>query len=293
MGIHVPLITPFDEAGRVDAGALERLAHAMADGGAAGLVALGTTAEAATLDEDEKASVRETVGRVCRERGLRYTVGAGGPDTRRAAEELAALEGVGADAALVSVPSYVRPSQDGVVAHFEALAAASAVPLVVYNIPYRTGLALTADTVRRIAAIDGVQGFKHAVGGIDQDTVLLVKDVPLYAGDDVFAPALLALGAEGAIAASAHLATDLWVKLARFHDPELGHALARLAAACFAEPNPTVIKAVLHAQGRIPTPDVRLPLLPAGRPSLETALRALAASGDTRDRTYALIGETG
>lgn len=290
MGIHVPLITPFDEAGRVDAGALERLAHEVADGGVAGLVVLGTTAEAAMLDEAEKAVVRETVGRVCRERGLRYTVGAGGPDTRRAAAELAELD---ADAALVSVPSYVRPSQDGVVAHFEALARASAVPLVVYNIPYRTGLALAADTVRAIAAIDGVAGFKHAVGGIDQDTVLLVREVPLYAGDDVFAPALLALGARGAIAASAHLATERWVEEARFHDAERGHALARLAAACFAEPNPTVIKAVLHAQGRIPTPDVRLPLLPAGRPSLETALRALAASGDTRDRTYALIGETG
>lgn len=78
MGIHVPLITPFDEAGRVDAGALGRLAHEVADGGVAGLVALGTTAEAAMLDEAEKAVVRETVGRVCRERGLRYTVGAGG-----------------------------------------------------------------------------------------------------------------------------------------------------------------------------------------------------------------------
>ncbi|MFF3948934.1 dihydrodipicolinate synthase family protein [Streptomyces sp. NPDC001902] len=290
MGIHVPLITPFDEAGRLDAGALERLAHEVADGGVAGLVALGTTAEAAMLDEAEKAVVRETVGRVCRERGLRYTVGAGGTDTRRAAAELAGLD---ADAALVSVPSYVRPSQEGVVAHFEALARVSAVPLVVYNIPYRTGLPLTADTVRRVAAIDGVAGFKHAVGGIDHDTVLLVGEVPLYAGDDVFAPALLALGARGAIAASAHLATERWVEEARFHDAERGHALARLAAACFAEPNPTVIKAVLHAQGRIPTPDVRLPLLPAGRPSLETALRALAASGDTRDRTYALIGETG
>ncbi|MDX2852476.1 dihydrodipicolinate synthase family protein [Streptomyces sp. PA03-3a] len=290
MGIHVPLITPFDEVGRVDAGALERLAHEVADGGVAGLVALGTTAEAAMLDEAEKAVVRETVGRVCRERGLWYTVGAGGTDTRRAAAELAGLD---ADAALVSVPSYVRPSQDGVVAHFEALARASAVPLVVYNIPYRTGLALTADTVRRIAAIDGIVGFKHAVGGIDQDTVLLVGEVPLYAGDDVFAPALLALGAEGAIAASAHLATERWVELARSHDPEQGQALARLAAALFAEPNPAVIKAVLHVQGRIPSPDVRLPLLPAGRPSLGTALRALAASGDTRDRTYALIGETG
>lgn len=290
MGIHVPLITPFDVDGSVDAAALERLANEVLDDGAEGLVALGTTAEVATLDEGEKALVRETVGRVCRGRGARFTVGAGGADTRRAAEELRGLE---ADAALVTVPAFVRPSEDGVVAHFEALAEASAVPLVVYNIPYRTGRTLSADTVRRIAAIDGVHGFKHAVGGIDQDTVLLVRDVELYAGDDVFAPALLALGAAGAILASAHLATAQWVELARFHDPERGHALARLAAACFAEPNPTVTKAVLHAQGRIPTPAVRLPLLPAGRPALETALRALAAAGDTRDSTYALIGETG
>jgi 4-hydroxy-tetrahydrodipicolinate synthase len=290
MGIHVPLITPFDGTGRLDAAALERLACDIADEGAAGLVALGTTAEAPTLEEAEKAVVRETVGRVCRERGLRFTVGAGGPDTRRAAEELRTLD---ADAALVTVPSFVRPSQDGVVAHFEALAQASAVPLIVYNVPYRTGLALTPGTVRRIAAIPGVQGFKHSVGAIDPDTVLLVGDVPLYAGDDVLAPALLALGAEGAILASAHLATAQWVEEAHMHDAERGRALARLAAACFAEPNPTVIKAVLHAQGRIPTADVRLPLLPAGRPALETALRALAATGDTRDRTHALIGETG
>ncbi|MFJ5217761.1 dihydrodipicolinate synthase family protein [Streptomyces sp. NPDC088354] len=290
MGIHVPLITPFDADGRVDAAALERLAHDVLDDGAEGLVALGTTAEVATLDEAEKELVREIVGRGCRERGARFTVGAGGADTRRAAEELRALD---ADAALVTVPAFVRPSEDGVVAHFEALAEASAAPLVVYNIPYRTGRTLSADTVRRIAAIPGVIGFKHAVGGIDQDTVLLVREVPLYAGDDVFAPALLALGAAGAILASAHLATAQWVELARPHDPARGHALARLAAACFAEPNPTVTKAVLHAQGRIPTPAVRLPLLPAGRPAVETALRALAASGDTRDRTYALIGETG
>lgn len=280
-GIHVPLITPFGEDGRIDAEALERLAHEVLSEGAAGLVALGTTAEAATLDAGEKDRVRAVVGRVCRGFGAWFTVGAGSNDTAATGRELAGLE---ADAALVPVPPFTRPSQDGVIAHFERVAAESAVPLIVYNIPYRTGLTLSAATIRRLAAVPGIIGFKHAVGGIDADTVALVREVPLYAGDDLFAPALLALGAPGAILASAHLGTRRWVELFRAYDPRLGHELSALAATLFAEPSPAVIKAVLHARGRIPTPAVRLPLLPAGRSARETALRVLAGSGDTRDR---------
>jgi 4-hydroxy-tetrahydrodipicolinate synthase len=289
-GIHVPLITPFGEDGRVDGAVLERLARGLLDDGVAGLVALGTTAEAAALDEGERAAVRGIVGRVCRERGAHFTVGAGSNDTRRTEAEVAGLE---ADAALVTVPYFTRPSEAGVVAHFERVAAASAAPLIVYNVPYRTGQTLSRATVRALAAIPGVIGFKHAVGGIDADTVALVGEVPLYAGDDVFAPALFAMGAPGGILASAHLGTGRWVELFRAYEPGLGHELSAMAATLFAEPNPTVIKAVLHAQGRIPTPAVRLPLLAAGGPARETAVRALAAAGDTRDRTYALIGETG
>ncbi|MFI9106282.1 dihydrodipicolinate synthase family protein [Streptomyces fildesensis] len=294
-GIHVPLITPFDADGTVAAAALEGLAHSALDGGAAGLVALGTTAEAATLDAEERGTVIEIVGRVCRERGAWLTVGAGSNDTRRSGEELRALAGTGAAAALVPVPYFTRPSEAGVIAHVEALAADSPVPLIIYNIPYRTGQTLGIEALLRLAAIPGVVGVKHAVGGIDQDTVaLLGAELPgfaVLAGDDVFAPALLALGAAGAVLASAHLLTERWVELARTGDRALGHRLATLAAAVFAEPNPTVIKAVLHAHGRIPGPGVRLPLLPAGGPSLETALRAWDAAGDTRVRTHALIGE--
>jgi 4-hydroxy-tetrahydrodipicolinate synthase len=271
--IHVPLITPFDADGAVAPGPLEELAHSVLDDGAAGLVALGTTAEAAVLDAGERRLVTEVVSRVCRERGAYLTVGAGSNDTRGSIEALAKVE---ADAALVPVPYFTRPSEAGVIAHFEALAEASPVPLIVYNIPHRTGRALGADTVRRLAAIPAVVGIKHAVGGIDQDTVALVPDVPLLAGDDVFAPALFALGAAGGILASAHLATDRWVRLAGSYDAGLGHELAALAIAVFAEPNPTVIKAVLHAQGRIPTPDVRLPLLPVGPAAARTAEAALA-----------------
>lgn len=94
----------------------------------------------------------------------------------------------------------------------------------------------------------------------------------MLAGDDAFAPALFALGAQGGILASAHLVTGRWAELAETGDRALGHRLSALAAAVFSEPNPAVVKAVLHAQGRIPTPDVRLPLLPASPQALAEAL---------------------
>lgn len=296
--IHVPLITPFDDDGAIAITTLEELAHSVLDEGAAGIVALGTTGEAATLDDVERCTVLATVGRVCRERGARFTVGAGSNDTRRTADELHVLADGGADAALVPVPYFTRPSEDGVVAHFEALAeAVPGLPLIVYNIPYRTGRTIGLRTLRRLAAIPGVAGVKHAVGGIDEDTVALLGATPpgfdVWAGDDVFAPAMFALGAAGGILASAHLATREWADLARGHDVRLGHRLSGPAAALFAEPSPAVLKAVLHAQGRIPGPSVRLPLLPASRSARETALRAVTGAGDTRDHTYVTIGETG
>ena len=170
-------------------------------------------------------------------------------------------------------------------AHFTRLAADSPVPLIVYNIPYRTGRVLSAQTLLDLASVPGIAGIKHAVGAIDQDTILLMAgrpdDFAVLAGDDVFASPLLALGAEGGILASAQLCTgefaDLiaaWRSGPAEQARELGHRLAPLATALFAEPNPAVIKGVLHAQGKIPSPGVRLPLLPA-RPDTVAAAVAL------------------
>ncbi|MGN9837329.1 4-hydroxy-tetrahydrodipicolinate synthase family protein [Nonomuraea sp. H19] len=280
-GIHVPLITPFTEAGEVALDAIEKLAHQVLDEGAAGLVALGTTGEVAALDPEERARVIEVCARVCGERQALLTVGVTGNDTRSTAQALRSLPpGVGA--ALVTVPYFLRPGEQGVVAHFEALAEETPVPLVIYHIPYRTGQAVGAATLRRLGAHPMIAGVKYAAGGIDQDAVELLGDLPdgfeVAGGDDVFISPLLALGASGGILASAHLHTrsfvelvDAWqagdVALAR----ALGHRLARLSAALFAAPNPTVIKGVLHAQGLIPTPDVRLPLVPADAAAVSQA----------------------
>ena len=274
-GILVPLITPFGAGGAVALDVLARLAHEVLDDGAAGLVALGTTAEPGSLTPAEQEAVVDVIAAVSRERGTPLLVG-----TRI---DLAARPGV--TAALSLVPPFVRPGEAGVVAHFEALA--GTVPLVIYHVPYRTGQDLSIATILRLAAIDGVIGLKYATGAIDAGTVELAGRLPdgfaLLGGDDPLISPLLALGAHGGIMASAHVQTRSFADLAsawRAGDVArarvLGSRLAGLSRALFAEPNPTVIKAVLHDQGRIPEATVRLPLLPATAAGVRRLLSAAA-----------------
>ncbi|HTT50252.1 MAG TPA: dihydrodipicolinate synthase family protein [Streptosporangiaceae bacterium] len=285
-GILVPLITPFAADGRVALGALEALAGDALDAGAAGIVALGTTGEAATLDPAEKQAVIGRCAQVCGPRGAVLVVGAGSNDTGASMAALSA-RWPEISAALVPVPYYTRPGGAGVLAHFTRLAAGSPVPLIVYHIPYRTAQPLGPAVLRDLARLPNVAGIKLATGGLDQAAIELLAGCPpgfaVLAGDDVFVSPLLALGAAGGILASAHLATQSFAALAAAWVAgdvpaarDLGHALAPLSAAAFAEPNPVVIKGALHAMGRIPTAQVRLPLLPAGPGPVQALLNCLA-----------------
>lgn len=296
-GVHVPLVTPFTPDGEVDAAALDRLAREVLAAGAAGIVALGTTGEPAALEDAERRAVLDVCAAVRRDTGAALVVGAGASGTRRSAAALAELAAwPEVDAALVPVPAFVRPTEAGVVRHFEELARRSPVPLLAYHVPHRTARPLGAATLRALAAVPGVVGVKHAVAALDADAVTLLADPPpgfaVLAGDDVMAAPLLALGAAGGIVASAHLCTARWaatVDAWRAGDAtyarNLGAPLAPLAAALFSEPNPSVIKAVLHAQGRIATPDVRLPLLPPSPDAVAAALDLLPAARGARCRT--------
>ena len=274
-GLYVPLVTPFTSGGELAADCLERLANTVIDEGAAGVVALGTTGEPAALTAEERHTVLDICARVCRERSATLIAGAGSNDTRGSALALAELKAwPEISAALAVVPYYTRPSQDGVIAHFTVLARQSPVPLVVYNIPYRTGHAMGWRALPQLAGLPGIAGIKHAAGGIDSDTVMLMADLPdrfaVLGGDDLFVAPLFALGASGAIMAAANVCTSGYAEMVRAwragaatEGRALGNRLAGRSAALFAEPNPVVIKAVLHAQGRIPSPAVRLPLLEA------------------------------
>jgi 4-hydroxy-tetrahydrodipicolinate synthase len=251
------------------------------------LVALGTTGEHAALTPAERNAVVGTCARICREHGAALIVGAGLNDTAgtaRALQELAAWPEV--SAALTVVPYYTRPSEEGVLAHFTRLAADSPVPLVVYNVPYRTGRVLSGQTLLRLAGVPRIIGIKHAVGAIDGDTITLLAgrpgDFAVLGGDDLFISPLLALGADGGILASAHVCAGEFARLIAAwrtgHAEQaraLGHRLAPLSAALFAEPNPAVIKGVLHARGKITSPAVRLPLLPARQDAIRAATALL------------------
>ena len=287
-GLFVPLVTPFTETGELDPAGLESLAHRVLDEGATGIVALGTTAEAPTLTGAERRRVLDICAQVCADRSAPLIAGAGGNDTRASADalrELAAWPQI--TAALVVVPYYLRPGEEGTIAHFEALARQTPVPLVVYNIPARTGQRVSWPAMRRIASLPAVVGVKHSPGAVDLDTAEMMAGLPpgfsVLAGDCFLMPALLALGAAGAISASAHICTRSYADLVTaWRDGEvaaarpLGHRLTALSARLFAEPNPAVIKAVLHGLGHIASPAVRLPLL-AARPSSASAALAAAA----------------
>jgi 4-hydroxy-tetrahydrodipicolinate synthase len=282
------LVTPFDEAGRVDVGCLERLAAECLDAGAAGIVALGTTGEASALDEAEQSQVIAACARVCGDRGAQLIVGAGTNDTRTTIfrhEELAEVPGV--VASLAVVPYYVRPSEAGIVAHFTAVAERSPVPLVLYNVPYRTGRGLGATALLELAAHPNVAGVKQAVGGVDADTLRVLADAPssfaVLGGDDAFLLPIVLMGGAGAISAAAHLRTADFVRMiddglaGRVVDARSrAEALLPVVLGLFAEPNPAVIKGVLHAQGRLPTPDVRMPLANASTSAVDAALAAIA-----------------
>jgi 4-hydroxy-tetrahydrodipicolinate synthase len=215
-------------------------------------------------------------------------VGTGTNNTRATIAATKALEGIPAVvASLVVVPYYVRPSEAGIIEHYRAVAAASPVPVVAYNIPSRTGRGLGAASLLEVARIPNVAGVKQAVASIDTDTLELLAGAPagfsVLGGDEAFAFPTVVMGGVGAIAAASHLCTARFAAmidcaLAGKLDDGRAHseALLPMIQAGFAEPNPAVFKGVLHAQGRIATPDVRLPLVNASAPAIERCLAAVS-----------------
>jgi 4-hydroxy-tetrahydrodipicolinate synthase len=217
-------------------------------------------------------------------------VGAGTNDTRTTIARHEALADVpGVQAALAVVPYYIRPSEAAIVYHFQVVADRSPVPILVYNIPYRTGRGLGAQALLELAATEQIAGVKQAVGGIDADTLTVLARAgdrfAILGGDDAFLFPLALMGATGAIAASSHLCTGRFVEMIQCAlDGRLAEgrrhaeALLPLVQALFAEPSPAVIKAALHAQGRIPTPHVRMPLSDASSAAAQRAKHAVDAA---------------
>ena len=286
-GVYVPIITPFSEEGEVATDALEALGRRLLDDGVAGLVPLGTAGEGALLEQEERRLVIDACARVCSDIGAQLIVGTGSNNTRHTVRAVRELSGTPMLAGLLClVPYYLRPTQAGIRAHFEAVADASPAPVVIYNIPFRTGIRASAETLLALAEHPNIAGIKHSVGVIDEDTEQLLAESPadfaVLSGDDAHLAAITLLGGAGGITASAHLCTHQWVALvgaaldgkaetARAHQANL----LPVVDAGFREPSPAVFKGVLHQRGEIPSANVRLPFLPASDESVSSAMDAI------------------
>ncbi|WP_242404440.1 4-hydroxy-tetrahydrodipicolinate synthase [Janthinobacterium agaricidamnosum] len=284
-GIWVPLVTPFDD-GEVDLEAAQRLAAELVASGIHGLVVCGTTGEAAMLSEREQAllldAVLETVGP-----HFPVVMGAGGSDTRAVAASVKRFDDHPLAGLLISAPSYVRPSQEGILRHFQAISAATDHSIVLYNIPARTGINIEPATVAELSRDTRFVAIKEAGGNVLQITDLLLNTrLDVLSGDDTLLLATLRMGGHGAMSAAAHLRPDLYVQLYELVKTgqiaaaqELFKSLLPVIRLLFAEPNPAPVKAALAMLGKLKD-ELRLPMTcmsAAGKARLFSALDDLMA----------------
>ncbi|MBN3754512.1 4-hydroxy-tetrahydrodipicolinate synthase [Paraburkholderia sp. Tr-20389] len=257
-GIWIPLVTPFSADGAVDHAALRRLIASYAEAGIAGVVALGTTGEPSSLDADEQEAVLATTLDAAGG-ALPVIVGVSGNNARSMRERVLRLNALPLAGLLISAPYYVRPSQAGIADHFAMLADASEQPVVLYDIPARTGVRIELDTLLQLAAHPRIQAIKDCAGSLDTTHALILDGrLQVLAGDDMRIFDTLCMGGSGAIAASAHIWTERFVALDRAlkagHLAEgraLFHALVPLIRALTSESNPAPVKAALAAQGML------------------------------------------
>jgi 4-hydroxy-tetrahydrodipicolinate synthase len=283
-GNIVALVTPFRN-GAVDREALAAQVERTLAGGVSAVVPCGTTGESPTLSHDEHDEVVELTLAAVRGR-VPVIAGAGSNSTREAIRLTKAAEHAGADAVLSVNPYYNRPSQEGLVGHFLAIADATSLPIVLYNIPGRTGVELSIDTITTLARHPRIRAIKEATGNVDLVTQIRAGcDLAVLSGDDVLTLPMLALGASGVISVLSNLLprdmTEL-VAAARSGDfataRERHERLHPLMRALFVETNPVPVKAAMAELGWIAA-DVRRPLAPLRPASLERLRAALAATG--------------
>lgn len=267
----VALITPFNEDGTIDFPALARLIEYQIQNGIDYLVALGTTAETPTLTEDEKARTRAFIIEKVNGR-VPIVLGLGGNNTNAIVENLKTQNFDGIDAILSVVPYYNKPSQEGIYQHYKAIASATKLPVILYNVPGRTGVNMTAETTLRLARdFDNIVAIKEASGNITQmDDIIKNKpsDFMVISGDDGITFPLITLGAVGVISVIGNAFPREFSRMVRLalngdyaSALTIHHRFTELFSLLFVDGNPAGVKCLLHAMGYIQN-QLRLPLVP-------------------------------
>lgn len=279
------MITPFTEEEQVDHERAWRLARYLADHGSDGLVVTGTTGESPTLSEEEKIALYRTVVEAVENKGTLVVAGTGTYDTAESVHLSRRAAKVGVGAVMAVTPYYSKPGQEGLVRHFETVAEATDLPVVVYNIPGRTGRLIEVSTLARVARHPNIVATKDAVMDIDftSQTVAQVPDLAVYSGQDSYTLAMMAVGAVGVVSVISHLAGDQvaeMVEAAASGDlkkaTRLHHDLLPLCEACFLESNPTPVKAAMGILWE-PVGEPRLPLTPASPETVTAIEKAVGA----------------
>ncbi|MDK8464211.1 4-hydroxy-tetrahydrodipicolinate synthase [Marinobacter sp. SS13-12] len=286
-GSLVALVTPMHSDGSIHWEQLDTLVDFHLDNGTHGIVAVGTTGESATLDPDEHMRV---IGHIIKRVNGRIPViaGTGGNSTREAIELTEAAHKLGADACLLVVPYYNKPTQEGLYRHFKTIAEAVPVNQILYNVPGRTACDMLNETVERLADIPNIIGIKDATGNIPRGAELIeaVKGrLVVYSGDDATAAGLMLAGGKGNVSVTANVAPRAMAALceaAIAGDQEetdrLNELLMPLNRKLFLEANPIPVKWALHRMGMIGE-GIRLPLTPLSDKFHDEVEEALRASG--------------
>ena len=282
-GCGTALVTPF-RGGKLDLAALEGLLDIQIAAGVDAVIVLGTTGEPAALSVEERRDVIQTAAARL-PRGRQLIVGAGSNDTRTAVTHAEQAEALGADAVLVVTPYYNRASDEGLLRHFTAVADAVSLPVILYNVPQRTGCALSPELAARLLAHPRIRGVKEAGGSLAQLTRLaevMGEGDALYAGNDGEILPTLALGGRGVISVAANVLPEQISALVRLWRAgetaacrDLQLRLMPLIRALFSEVSPIPVKAALAMMGLIEN-ELRLPLCPLD-PGREDQLRAALA----------------
>ncbi|MEH7123367.1 4-hydroxy-tetrahydrodipicolinate synthase [Bacillus sp. JJ1773] len=274
------MVTPFDHNGEVDFEATKNLVNYLIENGSDGLVVAGTTGESPTLTEEEKVVLFKFVVEVAGGR-VPIIAGTGSNNTRASISLTRKAEEAGVDGIMLVAPYYNKPSQEGMYQHFKAIAEATSLPIMLYNIPGRSVVNMSVETIVRLSEIQNIVAIKEASGDLDAMAQIISQtpaDFTLYSGDDGLTLPVLAIGGAGIVSVAAHIiGNEMQDMINSFKNGELQKAAAAhrellpIMKALFNAPNPTPVKAALNLQG-IQVGGVRLPLVPLNNTEM-TALQ--------------------
>ncbi len=286
-GSMVALVTPMQEDGSVDFDSLARLVEFHVENGTDAIVAMGTTGESATLDEKEHCQVIRRVVEMAAGR-VPVIAGTGANSTSEAIQLTRCAMEAGADACLLVTPYYNKPTQEGLYQHFRAVAEAVAVPQILYNVPGRTAVDMSNDTVERLASISNIVGIKDATGDMARGKELVERcgdRIDIYSGDDATTLELMKLGGKGGISVTANVVPREMHQmcasaLAGEYDQAaaINDRLMPLHQKLFVESNPIPVKWALYEMGLIPA-GIRLPLTPLSDTYHDTVRQAMKSAG--------------